>query len=107
VSTPYFIIIADRIDSTQRTLIHAVVKENATTWWHQFLDAWIVGGHTARFWRDELKSIVPYPPSAVLVLSLPSQEMDRKWAGRLVKGAWLRENYTPNKPLRRTPSSGS
>lgn len=94
MSERYHIIIADHIDATQRTLIQAFVERNAEDWWHQFLDAWIVRGETAKFWRDQLRVMVPYSPSALLVLTLPEDR--RPWAGKMPGTAmeWFRETYS-------------
>lgn len=87
----FFVIIADQIDNTQRTQIQQVVKENAESWWHEFLDAWIVqGGHSASYWRDLLKTIIT-PGSGIMVLTLANRG---GWAAKMPGSAsWLREVY--------------
>ncbi len=81
---PTFAIVADRVSPAQREQIQGIVKANANGWWHGFADLWIVGGRTAKEWRDLVGVAVPTVPSAVLVLKL-----DRATAGRWASKAKL------------------
>jgi hypothetical protein len=67
---PVFVIVANRISPAQREQIQGIVKANANGWWHAFADVWIVGGRTAKEWRDLVGVAVPNTPSGVLVLKL-------------------------------------
>ncbi len=93
----FFVIIGDRIDNTQRTQIQHLVKDNAESWWHDFLDVWVVeGGATSVFWRDLLRPIVPVAPCGLLVLALP-KDGARGWAARIPniqdRGLYFRDKY--------------
>jgi hypothetical protein len=95
VTSKFFVIIADQIDNTQRSQIQLAVKGAAESWWHEFLDVWIVkGGESASYWRDLLSVIVGPGASGLLVLSLP--ETKKTWSSRMGTGKtdWLHENYT-------------
>jgi hypothetical protein len=95
VTGQFFVIIADQIDNTQRAQIQFAVKEGAESWWHEFLDVWIVkGGESTAYWRDLLSIIVAPGRSAILVLALP--EGRKRWASSMGKGKsdWLHEIYT-------------
>jgi hypothetical protein len=97
VDPPFFVIVVENVDDTQRVLIHEAVKEVAQDWWHQMGNVWIVQGlQRAGDWRDLLKPFVPLPPATLLVLRLP-QMTQRSWATAFRKGdnggVWLKEKY--------------
>jgi hypothetical protein len=71
VTTPKFVIIANKITDDQRSRMHELVKAQGDGWWHHYADAWIVQNHSAAFWRDLLMGIVGETGVAgVLVLEL-------------------------------------
>ncbi len=77
----FFLIAADGINVTQRSLIQAHFQRNGYKAWHGFKDVWVVQGGTARQWRDELAAYVPHSPAGIGVFRLPSAA-NRSWAGR-------------------------
>ena len=91
-----YIVILDRGNSTERSAIHAIVKENSDGWWHQYADTWIVNGTSASRWRDLVKPALKPGPSSVMVIRLPDSD-DRKWAyfgpKAEQRGKWLHSNY--------------
>lgn len=97
----FYLIILNGIDETQRTLIHASIKDGASEWWHQLPDVWIAKGagtqglrSEVQWWRDRLKVFVPHAPSSLLVFLLPP-EGKRAWSAKGMKStwAWLETNY--------------
>lgn len=82
-----FVVLAYRIDNTQRHLIHQTVKAVAEDWWHEFPDVWIVvGGDKASEWRNRLEVFTPTAPSGLLVLRLDGSEWESErngWASLL------------------------
>ncbi len=89
--SPYFVIILQGIDNSQRTLIHELVKKHADDWWHELADVWVVKGGTAKEWRERLLPLVPLDPAILLVLALKTTPGGR-WAthGDEAFGVWLR-----------------
>lgn len=100
--TIYYAIVTDRITSDQRSAISEVVKRDASGgWWHQFRDAWIAGGQSARHWRDVLGGIItPDGADSLLVLRLPA-ESQRHWAAYATptKQDWLGRTYSRDPKL--------
>jgi hypothetical protein len=92
----FYLIAFNRLDATQRRLIHAKVKELSAGrgWWHHWDDVWVVRGHSASRWREALGDFVPDVPSGVLVFRLPASG-EREWSGRGKREAWewFQKNY--------------
>jgi hypothetical protein len=88
----------DGATPTERASVQAAVKEDAKGWWHHFENAWIVSGGTASKWRKLVKENLSSPSSAVLVLKLPDNKDDRRWAyfGPSAKKRmkWFHSNYS-------------
>lgn len=106
----FYLLSFSRIDSTQRALIHQLVKRTTDEWWHQQENVWIVrGGKQPSEWRDRLAPFLIFPAS-VLVLSLPRTPSERGWASMgsglngPVAGEWLKRNYGPSSAKRIDPS---
>jgi hypothetical protein len=98
MSEPFFIIVKEKTDATQSSLMHEAVKEHAATWWHQWEDLWIVeGGGPAQAWRERLRVFVPAGVAgALLIFELPRDTADRKWSA-MAKPAhwqWLQQHYS-------------
>ncbi|GAA4578645.1 hypothetical protein GCM10023176_54970 [Micromonospora coerulea] len=106
--TDFYLVVADQIDNTQRTQIQHVIREHAESWWHEFLDVWIVkGGESLSFWLKELRAIVPVKPSGILILKLPP-DGSRAYASRAGASlTWLKEEYMGRKPTKAIESEGS
>lgn len=86
-----FVLIAEDIDATQRTLMHNFIKKNAENWWHQMSDVWVVVGQSAAFWRDNLRSFT-LPKTSILVLAL-KQGRGGRWATHgVIGGPWFNEH---------------
>lgn len=87
------LIIGDEINNTQRNQIHAAVRSEAKTWWHEMPDVWMVKtDDSAVAWRDRLGVVVGIGGS-LLVLGLPDMG-GRTWATRGKIGLdWLRDHY--------------
>lgn len=86
-SEPWFAILADKLDATQRQLITEEVKRHSDPMWHGLDNAWLVHGGTAREWRERLGVFVPLTPSVLIVLELPP-EGSRRWSARGPKPVW-------------------
>lgn len=90
------VILADSLSVEQRDAIQSVVKEHARGWWHRFPDVWIVGGGTAKEWRDRVKPFIGSGGASVLVITLPSE--GRRWAYFGPDGEqrmkWLHSSYS-------------
>ncbi len=96
-SDDYFVIIADEIDNTQRTLLHELVKRDAESWWHQYANVWVVKGGNMKQWRSNCSVIVPLPPASVIILAL-KQRPGGRWGvagGKSGDFSWFRETLTP------------
>ncbi len=92
-SDDYFVIIADEIDNTQRTLLHELVKRDAESWWHQYANVWVVKGGNIRQWRSNCSVFVPLPPASLIVLAL-KQTPGERWGIAGAKSgdfSWFRE----------------
>jgi len=93
MSDQFFVIVAEHIDNTQRSLIHEQVKKHAEDWWHQFEDVWVVkGDKNAGAWRDLLGPMVSLPHSSLLILKVKNTPGGR-WATVMPtsKSMWFRE----------------
>jgi hypothetical protein len=94
-TNPKFAIVASRITPAQREQIQGIVKANANGWWHGFADLWIVGGRSAREWRDLVGVAVPHVPSGVLVLKI-DESAPSTWAFKATMSDanrdWLKKN---------------
>ncbi len=102
----FLALIAEGLDNTQRNQIHAAVKKYADSWWHEFLDVWLVfSSETGEQWRDRLRVIFGTGGAQLLVLRLPD-ETPRGWSTIMRrpgsgKTDWLREVYSrPIKEVR-------
>jgi hypothetical protein len=92
------IIVLEKRSIAIREAVQAIVRKHANGWWHHFPDVWIAGGHTPIFWRDRIQPIAQGQNNGVLILLLPSEDGDRRWAyfgpeaeERL---SWVRQNYS-------------
>ncbi len=97
--TQFFAVVLDRGSPEEREAIQAVVKEHANGWWHRFESFWVVGGHTASWWRDQLRPSIAAGPSTLLVMKLPADE-SRAWAAfgpnMEERFRWMHGTYTRN-----------
>jgi hypothetical protein len=95
MSAPVYAIVANLPSDSQRDEVHQIVKENANGWWHAFGDLWIVGGKSAKEWRDLVGPIFPTAPSGVIVLKI-DREHSGTWASQAKLSdsalAWLKKN---------------
>src|SRR5665647_192371 len=95
----FFVLIADEIDNTQRTLLHELVKRDAESWWHQYANVWVVQGGDLRTWRSNCSVITPVPPSSLVVLALKDRPGNR-WAvagPHAVDYSWFVDTMTTRK----------
>jgi hypothetical protein len=94
-------IVLDRATPEEREAVHALVKQHAKGWWHQFSDVWIAGGKTSREWRDILRGTIPGGTSSLLVIALP-EEGRRQWSFRgprvRRRTRWLHTTYSGKTP---------
>lgn len=99
------VIILDRAKPAEREAVHEAIKENADTWWHQFTNVWIAGGHRVSFWTDLIRPLLPDGPSGLIVLHLPEDEKDRLYSAYMRnvdnRTKWLDENYTSMRSITR------
>jgi hypothetical protein len=90
-----FLIILDRATEQQRRAVHEVIKENARTWWHRFVDVWIVHGKSADRWRDLVGDEISNP-ATVLVIRFPTKGDETRWSARgpdtSTKFDWFHKN---------------
>lgn len=90
------VIILDRCNVSEREAVHRIIKDNATDWWHQFMNTWVVSGRSLVEWRDLITpALESATPSAVLVLSIPDDET-KPWTyygpAPRERTEWFREN---------------
>lgn len=96
MKTP-FLIALNKATDENREAVQAIVKVHADGWWHNFTDIWIVGGHSASYWRDLIAPTLMNSTAEVLVMALPLD--GGAWATSKVKTAntkWFNETYLPH-----------
>jgi|GEM_PF-2358631 len=97
------LIIFDQLSDERREVVHELVKAKADGWWHNMPNIWIVGGKTSEFWRDELHPVIAGTGASILVMRLPRDLAERRWAfqgpNAKTKTDWLHGDYfgTPQK----------
>jgi len=93
-----YVIILDEPSPAVREAVQKVVKEHANGWWHRLPNVWMVGGHSAAFWRDQISPLLPNPgATSVLVLRLAPNSESAKWSywgpNAADRMAWLHRNF--------------
>jgi hypothetical protein len=102
-------IVTEKINDTQRDLVHAAVRQKADAWWHQMSDIWVVESELSpKEWVELLGIIFPTQPSKLLVLKL-SDKSDIRWSSMMPEKAadWFHEhmrNKETSRKLSITPS---
>lgn len=93
----FLLLSVDGVNSTQLALIHEAVKELATSWWHQQSGVWLVETDVrGPALRDRVGQFTKGVGGTVLVLALPPDAGDRRWASKGFKTEWLKERYAPS-----------
>lgn len=80
----FLVILSNNIDQTQRNQIHAVVKRDAHSWWHEHLDTWIIKSEQeAVEWQEKISILFEgLPDSSFLILTLQNKPEDSNdWGG--------------------------
>lgn len=93
MSDAFLLIVADKIDDTQRSLMHVAVKDNAKSWWHRFEDLWVIRTEMGTAdWRDLLRPFL-LEGTSVLVIAMEQSPGGRWAAAGLPAGAmeWFNE----------------
>src|SRR5436190_4794880 len=96
---PFFLIAFTDLSEERSEVVQALITEKCNGWWwHNFPRLWIVGGESARYWRDLLRPVLAGTQSEVLVMKLA--EADFEWAakGPGPRFNWLHEAFGTKTP---------
>jgi hypothetical protein len=97
----FIAIVVQNIDNTQRNQIQETIKKYATSWWHEFLDLWILEtDETMIAWRERLEVIFSPGGSQLLIINVA--DTAPRWCGFILpydQSKWLRENIRGSRRL--------
>ena len=98
----FYLVVVDKCPADRLNVIHGIIDEAATAWWHRLDAAWIVLTESrAADIRDLISPVIrDISEASVLVLRLPGNSAQRGWAfygpSSANRTAWLRGAYREN-----------